>query len=511
MEYNIKLFVHGVPNGQDIWGTPGADAKYIEAFYGRKSTVASQLILEIMQLGSETNAYYTYYYNNSKLQEKDGRTGGYFALTLRINYYYADIQNIYNLIEAAFNKYIIDTVLEPTIGGGYRFKISQFNQVNEHLCALEKELKHYLMHFSDNKDFISLGAYKSNGQTEIAQINLLEATPNVVANHVKSNGRISISPLYPSSKEQQQINAVLQKAQQDVIAAQKDKENGILAIKNEYKNADKTIALLRDQNEKANKEISRLKAIVSEQENNLRNTQSYKASYEQAQRELEKRNKLIAEIKKNLSGLSGISELLGVPGAKNFGGYQKRETKKESNGFASFIKAIHPFLDFIVMIILICIICFTLPKSCKDTQTDGWFSFFHDKKEVVDSLASEDTIGASQKVFETFTPPTSVYEVGHKQEVSIESLHQKYPNAKIDIKEVAEDENIYMSICSGKAYHIQILNGNNAIDLNGEWNYDGKDFNIYENNIMPCREGKHKISYTINGEVFLEKEYTVKP
>ena len=60
MAYNIKLFVHGVPNGQDIWGNPGADAKYIEAFYGRKSNVASQMILEVMQFGGETNAYYTY-------------------------------------------------------------------------------------------------------------------------------------------------------------------------------------------------------------------------------------------------------------------------------------------------------------------------------------------------------------------------------------------------------------------------------------------------------------------
>ena len=51
MAYNIKLFVHGVPNGQDIWGNPGADAKYIEAFYGRKSNVASQMILEVMQFG----------------------------------------------------------------------------------------------------------------------------------------------------------------------------------------------------------------------------------------------------------------------------------------------------------------------------------------------------------------------------------------------------------------------------------------------------------------------------
>ena len=101
---NIKLYAHGVPNGQDIWGNPGADIQYIEAFYGRRSSIPSQVFLEIMKFDGEIYSYYTYFrYGN--FQEKEGRSGGYFALTLRVNYYYVDIQNIYNLLEASFNKY----------------------------------------------------------------------------------------------------------------------------------------------------------------------------------------------------------------------------------------------------------------------------------------------------------------------------------------------------------------------------------------------------------------------
>ena len=145
MAYKIKLFVHGVPNGQDIWGNPGEDAKYIEAFYGRKSNVPSQMFLEVMQFGGETYAYYTYFYYHDKIQDSTNRTGGYFALTLRINYYYADIQNIYNLLEAAFNKFVIGSVMEYTAGGGCRFMIPHFIQANDTFKALEKELQHYLM------------------------------------------------------------------------------------------------------------------------------------------------------------------------------------------------------------------------------------------------------------------------------------------------------------------------------------------------------------------------------
>ena len=46
MEYSIKLRVHGVPSeGQQIWGADIAES-YVENFYGRKSSVLAQLIVE---------------------------------------------------------------------------------------------------------------------------------------------------------------------------------------------------------------------------------------------------------------------------------------------------------------------------------------------------------------------------------------------------------------------------------------------------------------------------------
>lgn len=459
MAYNIKLFVHGVPNGQDIWGNPGADIKYIEAFY-RKSNVASQMILEVMQFGGETNAYYTYFYSNDKIQDEQYRNGGYFALTLRINYYYADIQNIYNLLEAAFNKYIIGSVLEYTTGGGCRFKISQFKQVNDNLNALEKELIRYLMQFSSDKDFMPLGGFKSNGLNEIGSINLLEAIPEVVANHVKSTSKISVSSLYTTSKEQQIINkmnsklqttisnaqqqiaAIQQKAQQDVQAAQRDKEQGILAVKNEYKDADKTISQLHAQIDKNNKEITRLNAQVNDLNTKLQNAQVYKTHYEENKKELEKTKNLIAEIKKNLSGLSGISELLGIPpGIYGRGRGGSGELEVQSNGIVYFVKKIHPFLDFFVMVILLIIIGVTLPKSFnnKDKSLSSSSLYSSDKKEVVEQketdITEEDASIGEITDDKDELKSTNVPIV--KQEKS-DSLRAKYTRAKIDASNINE-------------------------------------------------------------------------
>jgi hypothetical protein len=250
------------------------------------------------------------------------------------------------------------------------------------------------MQFSSNKDFISLGAFKSNGQNDFSTINLLEAIPNVVANHVKSTGKISVSSFHPSSKEQQIINkmnaemqnvtlnaqqqivAAQEKAKQDILSAQRDKEQRIQSIKNEYKDADKTISQLRAQNDKVSKEIGRLSAQINELNVKLQNAQAYKSRYEENERKLEKTEKLIADIKKNLSGLSGISELLGISTDNSDLNRKGRYTDDKQKNLLSVIKKIHPFTDFFVMMVLLGIIGVTLPKSCdsKGTPDASWFA-----------------------------------------------------------------------------------------------------------------------------------------
>lgn len=530
MAYNIKLFVHGVPNGQDIWGNPGADAKYIEAFYGRKSGVASQMILEVMQFGGETNAYYTYFYYNDKIQDKQNRTGGYFALTLRINYYYADVQNIYNLLEAAFNKYIIGSVLEYTSGGGCRFLVSQLNQDNYNFKELENELKHYLMQFSSDSDFVSLGGFKCNGQNECGTINLLEAATNVVANHVKSTGKISVSSLHPTSKEQKiidkmesevqaaisnakkQIEAAQQKAQQDVQAALRDKEREIQAVMNEYNGADRTISQLRAQIDKANNDNDQLTSQVNNLSQKLQNAQNYERKYEESQKRLEELEGLIEKIKDNLSGLSGISELLGILSAEASTGSGSRPTKKYLNGIEHFIKRIHPFIDLFVMLILLCIIGMTLPKRCesKDTKLAGWLSFSSDKKEVVDLKEQEQvaefregTEVTEEEGFESPDKPAdSIQE-------TLESLREKYPKARIDVSNINESAGKFMQVGSGRSYTISVVNVNE--DLIGEWDYKTEDFYVQNDNIIPRRAGSCRIAYKVNGIEFLNRTLTVKP
>lgn len=280
MAYEIKLYAHGVPYGQDIWGEPSDDdRRYIELLYGRQTSVPAQMLLEVMQLGGKKSSYYTYYQNRN-IQDKEGRGGGYFALTIRINYYYADIQNIYNLLVAAFNKYIVGIILERT-QTGYRFKVSQLSKESDCLGALESEIVNYLMKFSKDEDFVSLSSFKSNGQNRSTEINLSEANRHSVADHVKQNGKISVSPFYQSSEiqniiyqvnreaqrtkddAQRQIADITRRSEQELQSLKTIHESAINAIRQEYRDADNRIHRLNSKVEEANRKIQLLEYQIS--------------------------------------------------------------------------------------------------------------------------------------------------------------------------------------------------------------------------------------------------------
>ena len=114
MNYDIKSYVHGVPKGQKLWGAGDADSLYLKNFYRQFSSPALMLV-EVKKFDKDVYTYYTYC-RSGNITANDGRAGSYFAITLRINHYYQDIKNIYNLLDAAYNKFIVGTILKVSSG-----------------------------------------------------------------------------------------------------------------------------------------------------------------------------------------------------------------------------------------------------------------------------------------------------------------------------------------------------------------------------------------------------------
>ena len=354
MKYEIKLYAHGVPEGQDIWGVENFDRNYIEMFYGRRSNFPAQMFVEVRQFAHSTYCYYTYL-RTGNVCGKKRRAGSYFALTVRINYYYADIKNIYNLLDAAYNKFVVGSIVE----------------VDTTLKSLEQELKKYLMQFSSDSDFIPLSGFRTNGYSKPVTVNILECDARDITNHVKESGSISVSPFQRSNREQQiiqdmkaKVNAAndqaqkqiseaqqnaqcsvdiaKRQAQQDVAAAIRDKEAGIQAIRKERKEAAETINSLRKENDKKEEKIMSLNDGI---------------------------NNLKLKLQECLSELNEKSEVIDINSQPhNTDENRSKSTLKEEKNLSlmNVIRKFHPITDFLVMIVLLGIIGITLPKSCDD-------------------------------------------------------------------------------------------------------------------------------------------------
>lgn len=500
MNYDIKLYVHGVPDGQKMWGIGNVDANYIKAFYGRQSDVPVLMFVEVRQYGSMSYCYYTYMCAD-KVYDHVGRPGSYFALTLRINYFYADVQNIYNLLDAGYNKFIVGNVVQVN-GGSTKYLVADFNEnsdkVNSIFNSLEAEIKNYLMQFSSDTDFIPLNGFKTNGQTGAA-FNVHGCVIKTVTDYVKNNGSAVLSPLYPSIKEQQLINQV---------------NEAKIQVKKEGEVAGSTINSLRSDLNKANEEIKRLNGALGKLKTEAKNTEDYLKKYELVSNELAKKNKVLERIKGELSGISNITE---NPS------FNPISSAKEKSEIKSIINKLHPFVDIFIMVLLLLLIGLTLPNSCEDEkeqntqQTESGTRTPSD--EVVsnaDDSEATKAMGANnrQNKEDVDKENENTYTIEDNGEINDDKIHSQYlkimfKNAIIDVAEITKSKP--MKFGDDSYYTLSLKNHGKEVspkEINGRW--ESNDFKINENIIQPLHSGKCQISFVVGDVVLTTRDIEVK-
>ena len=366
MELKLNLFAHGVPKGQKIWGPKESDLNFIQNFYSGKSDVDVQLLVDVFETGSNLNSYYTYLKLRNVL-EKDGRQGSYFALTVRVNAYYADLFNMYNILHATYQKFILDTILKDS-ESATRFIIDDFNLVDEKLQNIEKEIKKYLSSFSHDYDFIDLRNFASNPQLEPVKVSLIECNNKNVLNHVKANGNISVSPLYPptqfvemAQKKEKELESLNRQMDQQIADEKEKSQQNIKKIKAEYASADTTINDLKKQLETEKNNSANLKDELQKTNEKLTEYNIIKqklGTQEQKLSALEQKfnevNDILAGIKQLLNGFNGRSTV-----TDNYPAPKKQGYKKEGSGRFSLDRY---FIVVMVTILLLVIVLYFLLK-----------------------------------------------------------------------------------------------------------------------------------------------------
>ncbi len=498
MGLNLNLFVHGVPNGQKIWGPQEDDRIFIESFYGRRANVEVQLLIDIIQAGGNINSYYTYY-RKGNILDKDNRTGSYFALTVRSNEYYTDIFNMYNILDAAYHKYVLGTILKNDISAT-KFIVQDFDQVNTQLQNLEKVVVDYLGSFSVDSDFVSLNGFIANAKSEASTVNLLEC--NNLLGYVKKTGNVSVSPLHPTNQvaeltkrkneeiesikhqSQQQISVVQNEATQKIKVASEGTEKAIETIKREYASADKTITGLKKQLENEKSSVSNLENELKKNKEELKNYERSKQDLSSKKQELDNANQVLSNVYRSLSAWSEVAVIKGAvnPDENNY----KKTVLEKMNKF-------HPLVDLIFMLILLLMVSYSLLKSPSSDETS--LEELKNAKVKIEQLSNklEET---EKQLTQQITVNSVVHEISNPNEIIA-----KYPDARIDVRELST-QNPNMDV--NKKYHISIINA-----IGGNWKSDSFIFNSDSTTISPIKTGACKIDYVINNVVIKSRPINV--
>ncbi len=326
MGLNISLFVHGVPMGQKIWGPKGDDQRYIQSFYGPNWNAPELMKIETLTLGGVTNCYYSFV-KGQNVCDSQGRAGSYFALTLRVNAFYADVQNLYNILRAAYEKMCVGLCVQDN-GTSVKYAISDFQNVDAQLKEIESHIINYIGEFSVNEDLAGLSGLVTTSQGAPVSVNLHECTKRVALDCMKKQGKIVVSPYYLSAsaaktveKYKAEMEATKQKAQQEIQLQQKTSQERIDTIKKDLQakidaatqQADERVKQVEERSRQENDQIredyeSRLQKLRQEYSNVDEKIKELKSKASNWEKEFDKKDKELRSCNEKLRKLQEASD-----------------------------------------------------------------------------------------------------------------------------------------------------------------------------------------------------------
>lgn len=260
----VDLILHGVPNGQDIWGVSD-DTHYISTFYVQKDE-REYLSIGIRKVDGKPYCYYNFLKYNG-VTASDERAGAYIGITLRFDAYYKDILNVYQLCEIVYNN-LLDTIFIKN-GENVKFKIAKFVEAENELVEIKKKLFNLINLSATAKDFTPINDSFFSNDSKTVKAFLLDCTPDNVMQALVKYGRVEISKYLPSVNESKRLKSVEERfnaiiAQKDIDLQNTNSQIGDLTLERQR--------LQSDLQDKIN-EINELKSLISEKEDAIKNNE----------------------------------------------------------------------------------------------------------------------------------------------------------------------------------------------------------------------------------------------
>lgn len=309
---NMAIAISGVPKGQNFHGDDEV-SHYAKDLYRMEYTSAEHNLF-IINAREEQGKYCFYYsYLIPRTSDSDNRTGGYFALTLKMKEHYCeDLSRLYQLFKQVCDKMVTGVFLNKN----NKFLIDTFASRKDKCEELIKLFKQLLSsNFSSSFTKLESNSVKIKADGQILRRHVSEKGCDLYSDELFDCGNVFLAPEIPRS--------ISQKA-----SLQKQLDNTELRLKNTTEALNRTTA-----------ELNRCKG---ENENMKRRIDESKRENDK----LKDRQKTFSEINEWWQGMeNSFSEMREdmrsiMPNYESMGQQRRKKENPVDQGVAKFKKRI---------------------------------------------------------------------------------------------------------------------------------------------------------------------------
>ena len=248
---DMAIAISGVPKGQDFYGDEPV-ANYAKGLYRQDYTLAKHNLF-IINVREEQGKYYFYYsYLIPNTSDSDKRSGGYFALTLKVKEHYCeDLSRLYQLFKQVCDNMVTGVFLNKD----KKFLINAFASRKdkcEELIELFKQLLASNFSGSFTKLESNSGKIKTDGST--LQRHVSENGCDLYSDELFACGNVFLAPEIPRTISR-------------IVPLQEQLANTNLRLKNTSEALKRTTDELnrcKGENENLNRRIDELKRRIDE-------------------------------------------------------------------------------------------------------------------------------------------------------------------------------------------------------------------------------------------------------
>ncbi len=253
----LSFFIHGVPNGNDIWGE-GDGRSYVQNFYnGQASPEQSKLCVEVLK--NKNISYYTYL-RERNIVSAEGRAGSYFGITIGFqNEFCLDFENLFKLFDLVYEK-MIKSVLLVQVADNEKFLISRFSEKEDIIKNVQETLFSQIIKSFEN-DVVPLDSSFVGDSNGCIKSNILDVGSKFFILQFKRTLKVKISSDYPTKDD-------LLNSLKNTVSELKTKCAEVPFLNEKICNQAKEIESIEKKCREREKEIERLKKICSSKQKN---------------------------------------------------------------------------------------------------------------------------------------------------------------------------------------------------------------------------------------------------